>query len=179
MLDALNWGQPRALQCPCSQSQPRRGQSCSAPPRPQQLLLLLHQSAATPAGWDTVLGMLHQLSSPHLEGAVEKGSSGGGPKAQTLTSTASPTPLCYPQLWEAARAQCDPSPGSPEIPIWISGQCWATFPSSSSTAPVRPALRNQSSSTFFLERAAQGHRAASPCWLGKRVWKGNLRHLKH
>lgn len=103
----------------------------------------------------------------------------GGPKAQTLTSTASPTPLCYPQLWEAAHAQCDPSLGSPEIPIWISGQCWATFPSSSSTAPVRPALRNQSSSTFFLERAAQGHRAASPCWLGKRVWKGNLRHLKH
>lgn len=46
------------------------------------------------------------------------------------------------------------------------------------TAPVRPALRNQSSSTFFSERAAQGHRAATH-WLGKRVWKGNLRHLKH
>lgn len=41
MLDALNQGQTRPLQCPCSQSQPRRGQSCSAPPRPWQLLFLL------------------------------------------------------------------------------------------------------------------------------------------
>lgn len=167
MLDALNWGQPGALQCPCSQSQPRRGQSCSAPQG--------HSSSCSIRVQPVLQGgtlCWECCTHSALQGAVERGSS-GGPKAQTLTSTVSPTPLCYPQLWEAARAQCDPSLGSPEIPIWISGQCWATFPSS------RPALRNQSSSTFFLERAAQGHRAASPGWLGKRVWKGNLRHLKH
>lgn len=72
VLDALNWGQTRALQCPCSQSQPRRGQSCSAPPGPQQLLVLLHESAASPSGWECCTH-----SSLHLEGAVEKGSPRG------------------------------------------------------------------------------------------------------
>lgn len=166
MLDALNWGQTRPLQCPLLPEPALEGD------RAAQLLLLLLQSAASPSGWDTVLAMLLCLSSLHLEGAVEKGSFLGAPKAQALTSTASPTPLGYPQLWEAARTQCDPSLGSPEIPVWISGQCWAGFASSS----ARPALRNQSSSTFSSEK---GHKAASPRWLGKGVWKGNLRHLKH
>lgn len=111
----------------------------------------------------------------------------GGPKASVLTSTASLlllfaisssgkqhalnaiTHLAAPGLQYGPRVNAGPASVKP-----------ATSPSSSTknTPLVRPALRNQSSSTFFSERAAQGHEAASPCWLGKRDWKGNLRYLK-
>lgn len=108
-----------------------------------------------------------------------RGSQGERPHKHSV----SPTPLGYPQLWEAARTQCGHSHSSSGAPIWTSGQRQASLSHVSfllhqTIRPVRPALRNQSSRTFFSERAAQGHEAASPPWPGKRDWKRNLRHLK-
>lgn len=133
MLDALNW----AKLDPCSVPAPRASLGGDRAARLPQG----HSSScscsvrAQPVPWD---GTLCRERCTDSALSTWKGQWRmallGGPKAQALTSTASPTPLRYPQLWEAARAQCDPSLGSPEIPIWISGQCWARFPSSSTAA---------------------------------------------
>lgn len=116
--------------------------------------------------------MLWRLSSLHLKGAggrkpvpqaVENSSFQGVPRQASSQAQ----PLSYSSLLSPALGSSmysmRPLSRYPGAPVWTSGQCWASLSEASHISfllhqnipLVRPALRNQSSRTFFLQRAAQ------------------------
>lgn len=168
------------MQCPRSQSQPWRGHSAAELP---EAMAVPVPAPSERIPWD---GMLHHLNSLHLKGQGDESQSprhgeqcfSGGPKASILHKHSnSPIPLCYPQLWEAACTQCDHSLSSPRAPIWTWGQPHGSQPRfllpQAKHTPHQTSTEKPELKYIPLGEGSTGN-CASPHWLGKRDWKGNL-----